>query len=77
MVKPDYCKYCGSNKLLFVKDNVIFNPELNIDEVMDSYICTECKTVYVDNLDFSFIQIEIENNKILQQDSSGLSSWTK
>ena len=66
MVKPDYCSWCGSQNLVFVKDNIIFNPDLDTEEKMDSYVCQECKTIHIDNKDFSFIQREVETNKLLQ-----------
>ena len=66
MIKPDYCTYCGCNTLLFIKDNSVFNPDTDIDEIMDSYVCTECKTIHVNNRDFKFIQKEIDINKATQ-----------
>ena len=66
MIKPDYCSWCGSENFMFVKDNNVFNPDLDIDEKMDSYVCLDCKTIHVDNNEYSFIQREVETNKNIQ-----------
>jgi len=73
MVKPDYCKWCGSENLIFVSNNTIFNPDLDIDEQMDSFVCVECKTIHVDNESFSFIQRDIDSDKLLQRTETNIS----
>lgn len=66
MIKPNYCNWCGSENFILVKDNNVFNPDLDIDEKMDSYVCLDCKAIHVDNENFSFIQREIDVNKNIQ-----------
>lgn len=63
MVEPDFCKHCGSTNFIFVPNNIVFNPDLEIDEIMDSYVCVECKTIHVETADFSFFDISIDINK--------------
>lgn len=66
MIKPDNCKFCNSEDLTLVENNEIFNPDTDEYEIMDSFVCNECKAIFVDNKDFSFIQREIDNNKLIQ-----------
>jgi len=71
-MKPDYCRWCGSEKFLFVPNNIVFNPDLNIDEKIDTYVCTACKTIHANNSDFSFMQREIDTNKLLQRTETNI-----
>lgn len=72
VIKPDYCSWCGSENLIFVKDNIVFNPDLDIDEKMDSYVCLDCKTIHVNNNEYSFIQRDIDSNKLIQTTNTNI-----
>jgi hypothetical protein len=67
MVKVEECNICESKDLLLVEDNPICNPDTGeIEIVSESYVCKSCGCLHVDNSEFSFIQIEIETDKLLQ-----------
>ena len=74
MVKPEICSYCSSNNLIHVPNNKVFNPDLDIDEEMDSYVCADCKTIHVDNGNISFFQRELESNKRIQTTDSNITA---
>lgn len=73
MIKPDKCSYCGSEDLIFVPNNTVFNPDLDIDEKMDTYVCSSCKTIHVNNNDICFYQVNIDTNKLLQTTETNIS----
>lgn len=73
MVKPEECSYCRSEALIFVPNNTVFNPDLDIDEKMDTYVCIECKTIHVNNNDICFYQVDINTNKLLQTTETNIS----
>ena len=74
MTKPEYCKYCNSNNLTFVKENPIFDPDTEVISKINSWVCIPCNTIHVDNKDFSFIQRYIDSDKLLQTTNTNIKS---
>lgn len=66
MVKPEKCTFCSGEEFTFIKDNVIFNPDTDEDETIDSYVCDTCKAIHVNNNEYSFAQKELESDKLIQ-----------
>lgn len=78
MVKPDNCKNCGSEDLLFVKDNSVFNPELTEEDpldILDTWVCNDCKTIHGFLSEVSFFDISINTNK--EFTNKNLKNWSK
>ena len=72
MVKPEYCKICRSTKLEYKENNPVFNPDTDEEESYNSWKCLCCGTIHVDTKEFSFIQKEIETNKLLQTTNTNI-----
>jgi len=63
MIKPDCCRRCSSVKLQFVKNNKVFDPDLGEEEITDTWVCQDCKTIHVERGDFNYWEYEIDTNK--------------
>ncbi len=66
-MKPEECNYCNNKDLILLKNQMIFNPDTDEEELYERvYKCETCGTLHVNNKDIKFIQREINKNKLLQ-----------
>ena len=79
MITVEKCSICDSTNLTLVKNRLVFNPDTDEEELLkEVYICNNCKCIHVDNKDFSFIQIEIDTNKTIQETNmDSIGKWNK
>lgn len=73
MIKPDNCKRCSGEDLVFVKNNTVFNPDTDEYEKLDTWCCNECKTIHVDNGNISFFDVSIDTNK--EYENKNMQKW--
>ena len=74
MIKPDNCNWCQSEDLILEENKEIFNPDTDKYDIYEkAYICRECETIHVNNNEVSFIQRDIDTNKLLQTTETNIS----
>ena len=76
MTKPDYCKNCNSENLVFIKDNKVFNPETDVENIIDTWVCNNCNTIHGIIEEHEFFDIDIDVNKSIQYtNDNNLKNW--
>ena len=55
MKKPDYCQYCNNKEFTYIENNPVFDPDTELTQEVNSWVCTECNTIHVNNQNISFI----------------------